>query len=254
MNALLRTLSLTAGKANAGAGPQTWTSMLQFLLGPFRDRPVVRSGRAVGIDARLIAANLALCLVVLLPTTHAADTDETRPEDPASSGPPGLTENWAIHGQSTYVEQYHPAFCSPYSGEQSLSGCNCGNETFGLTLYAGLRLWRGAELWANPEVSQGFGLSGTHGVAGFPSAESYKAGSREPYLRWQRLFLRQTINLGGATQRVEPDLNVLGGTQSANRVVLTIGKFAAPDIFDTNKYAHDGHRDFLNWSLLTVGT
>ena len=31
---------------------------------------------------------------------------------------------------------------------------------------------RAAEIWVDPEIDQGFGLSGTFGVAGFPSAEA----------------------------------------------------------------------------------
>ena len=62
-----------------------------------------------------------------------------------------------------------------------------------------------------------------------------------------RAFFRQTINLGGETQKVEPDLNQLGGSQTANRVVITIGKYL-------DKYAHDPRNDFLNWSVLDVGT
>src|SRR5215472_10124870 len=58
------------------------------------------------------------------------------------------------------------------------------------TLYTGLRLWRGAELWINPEINQGFGLSTTLGVAGFPSGEAYKVGSNYPYTRVPRMFIR----------------------------------------------------------------
>jgi high affinity Mn2+ porin len=36
--------------------------------------------------------------------------------------------------------------------------------------------------------------------------------------------------------------------------VLTIGKFAVTDIFDTNKYAHDPRKDFMNWALADTGT
>jgi high affinity Mn2+ porin len=69
-----------------------------------------------------------------------------------------------------------------------------------------------------------------------------------------RAFFRQTIDLGGETQKVDPDLNQLGGTQTANRVVITIGKLSVVDIFDTNKYAHDPRGDFLNWSIIDIGT
>ena len=33
-----------------------------------------------------------------------------------------------------------------------------------------------------------------------------------------------------------------------------VGKFDVFDIFDTNKYANDPKRDFLNWSLVNAGT
>ena len=46
-----------------------------------------------------------------------------------------------------------------------------------MTAYIGRRLWEGAELWINPEIDQGFGLSGTLGVAGFTSGEAYKVGA-----------------------------------------------------------------------------
>jgi high affinity Mn2+ porin len=49
----------------------------------------------------------------------------------------------------------------------------------------------------NPEIDQGFGFAQTHGVAGFPSAESYKLGADYPYTRIQRAFVRETVNLGG---------------------------------------------------------
>ncbi|MBV9198646.1 MAG: carbohydrate porin, partial [Alphaproteobacteria bacterium] len=148
-------------------------------------------------------------------------------------------ENWGIHAQSTTTWLLQPAFRSPYQGPQSLSPAANGRETVDLTLYAGLRPWTGAEIWINPEVDQGFGLSNTFGVAGYPSGEAYKLGKSTPYFLVQRGFLRQTVNLAGETEKLEPDLNQLGGTQTANRLVFTIGKYSIVDIFDTNKYAHD---------------
>src|SRR6266849_2870780 len=43
-------------------------------------------------------------------------------------------------------------------------------------------------------------------------------------------------------------------TRTENRLVLTVGKFAIVDIFDTNKYANSPKTDFLNWSLINAGT
>jgi len=162
-------------------------------------------------------------------------------------------ETWAIHGQSTFTEQFQPAFHSPYQGPQSLSPASNGRETFDITLYLGVRPWEGAEIWVNPEIDQGFGLSNTFGVAGFPSGEAYKIGSVHPYYETQRLFLRQTIDLGGETQRLDPGLNQLGGRQTADRLVITAGKFDVVDIFDSNTYAHDPRNDFLNWSVIDQG-
>src|SRR5262245_16899002 len=159
-----------------------------------------------------------------------------------------------FHGQTTFVWQGYPAIRSPYTGPNSLPGSGLGRETFDTTLYAGIRLWKGAELWLSPEISQGFGFANTHGVAGFPTGESYKLGSSYPYVRMQRAFLRQTIDLGGDVEKVEADQWQFAGTRTANRLVLTVGKFSIADIFDTNKYANSPKIDFLNWSLINTGT
>jgi hypothetical protein len=55
-------------------------------------------------------------------------------------------------------------------------------------------------LWVNPEIDQGFGLSNTLGLAGFPSGEAYKVGADDPYMRLPRFFIRQTIDFGAATE------------------------------------------------------
>ena len=161
---------------------------------------------------------------------------------------------YALHAQATVVVQGHDAFRSPYRGPQSLDPAARGDETADLTLYAGVRPWAGAELWIDPEIDQGFGLSGTLGVVGFPSGEAYKVGARDPYLKLPRLFLRQTINLGGERQSVDPDLNLLGDAHTADRLVFTIGKFGVTDVFDQNSYAHDPRQDFLNWTLIDTGS
>jgi high affinity Mn2+ porin len=160
----------------------------------------------------------------------------------------------SLHGQATFVEQAYPRIRSPYQGQNSLPAAGEGRETFDLTLLAGLRLWQGAELWFNPELDQGFGLANTHGAAGFPSAEAYKEGSDYPYARIHRAFLRQTIDLGGKSEKVDADTNQFAGTRTADRLVLTVGRFAIVDIFDTNKYANNAKSDFLNWSLVNAGT
>ena len=176
-------------------------------------------------------------------------TQTARAEDTPSAAP---QESFAVHGQATVVAQAVTGFANPYSGDNSLAPSQI-KETFDATLYLGVQPWRGAELWANPEIDQGFGLSNTLGVAGFPSAEAYKVGKSSPYFRLQRLFLRQTVLLGGERIAVAGAANQLAGSQSADRLVLTVGKFGVGDVFDTNRYAHDPRGDFLNWAIVDTG-
>jgi len=174
---------------------------------------------------------------------------------PALAGdtPIGLPDWLAVHGQGTFTLQGTPGFSSPYQGTNSLIP-HQRKETIDATLYAGIRPWKGGELWVNPEVDQGFGLSNTLGVAGFPSAEAYKVGKKHPYVRLQRLFFRQTFDLRGDEQKVEGDQNRFAGNQTSNRLVLSVGKFGVGDVFDTNTYAHDPRGDFLNWAIVDAGS
>jgi high affinity Mn2+ porin len=173
--------------------------------------------------------------------------------DDAPVSPSAPDQRFAIHGQATFTAQATPAFASPYSGANSLAPSQV-KETFDATAFLGAKLWPGAEFWVNGEIDQGFGLSNTLGVAGFPSAEAYKVGKSSPYFKLPRAFLRQTIALGGAVSPVAAAANQLAGPQSANRLVLTLGKFGVVDVFDTNAYAHDPRGDFLNWALVDTGS
>jgi high affinity Mn2+ porin len=170
---------------------------------------------------------------------HAADSDEA--------------ERWAVYGQATFLEQFHPAFTAPTSGTNSMAPVAQGRETFDATLFAGISPWAGGEAWANLELDQGFGLSNTLGVAAFPSAEAYKVGKSIPYYRLQRLFFRQTFDLGGDVETVEGTANQLAGSRTTDNLVLTGGKMSVGDVFDTNTYAHDPKADFMNWANVDAG-
>jgi high affinity Mn2+ porin len=162
-------------------------------------------------------------------------------------------EWWSLHGQVTNVTQFQPAFHSPYEGANSLDPETNAKETVDVTLFAGARLWRGAAVYANPEIDQGFGLSDTLGVAGFPSGAAYKVGKNAPYFRLPRAFFRQVVDLGGEPETVAPGPNEVGGTRTHDNLILTAGKFSAVDLFDTNRYAHDPRADFLNWAIIDAG-
>jgi high affinity Mn2+ porin len=226
---------------------------------PGRDHREVRAG-----DRDRLVFVIAL-LVLCVPTTGSAQlvgptpTQGNAPSVGRTISPPAENEaapeeDWAIHGQSTFAAQYHPGLRAAFSGPQSLAPHEQARETWDVTLYGGVRPWQGGEIWVNPEIDQGFGLSRTLGIAGFVSGEAYKAGAVNPYPRIPRVFLRQTFDLGGERQPVAAAANQLGGNQTADRIVLTLGKFAVTDVFDTNQYAHDARNDFLNWSVIDAGS
>lgn len=160
---------------------------------------------------------------------------------------------WAVHGQFTTVGQYHGAFTSPYAGVNSLDAGSVGNTTADATLFATALLWAGGELDVNPEIDQGFGLSNTVGMAGYPSGEAYKVGAGTPYFRLQRAYVRQLVDVSGG---VGAGLQSNGQDHAhapGRQVILTVGKFSVVDVFDTNALAHDPRGDFLNWSIIDAG-
>jgi high affinity Mn2+ porin len=220
-----------------------WTANVEYLFTAFGAQSVVFPFAAQRLDSDLSIQSLRIGL----------NYQFGEGADRADGLNPPKSNEWSVHAQTTYVQQYALPFRAPYRGPNSLDS-NAGRETWDTTFYIGARLWEGAELWFNPEIDQGFGLSGTFGVAGFPSAEAYKVGQNFPYARLPRYFLRQTIDLGGGTEKIEEGANQFGGTQSKDRLVITVGKFSTVDIFDSNKYAHDPRSDFLNWTIINTGT
>lgn len=159
----------------------------------------------------------------------------------------------SLNLQATSVTQFHPAFHAGLSGGESLDDGARGSSTNDVSLFFGIRPSRGAELWLEMESDQGFGLSNTLGIAGFPSGEAYKVGKNSPYERMQRWFWRQTFTLGVAlAQNAAGQMN-FAEAQSTDRLVITAGKFGVTDIFDQNRFAHDSKADFLNWAVIDAG-
>jgi high affinity Mn2+ porin len=117
-------------------------------------------------------------------------------------------------------------------------------------LLAGVRLGPGAEAHIDGLVWQGFGLSKTLGIEAFPSGEAFRLGTDVPNVNVARLFLRQTIGLGGEQESVADDALHLAGKQDISRLTLTLGKMSAKDIFDNNTYANDARAQFMSWALI----
>jgi high affinity Mn2+ porin len=240
-------LGWAAGAGIEGPVAPHWTARLEYLFTGYGFTSVTFPSAAQRFNSDLSLQALRIGL-----NYQFGESAGLSEKDPAVPKPDADTVNF--HAQATASWQGYPAIRSPYQGTNSLPGGGEGREVVDVTLFAGFRLWKGAELWINPEIDQGFGVGDTHGAAGFPSAEAYKEGHAYPYARMQRFFIRQTIDLGGESEKVDAGLNQFAGTQTANRVVLTLGRFAAVDLFDTNKYANSAKTDFLNWSAVNAGT
>ena len=243
------------GAVGAGveyALPGNWTARLEYQFVDYGNRSITFPASAQRFDSNLSLSEVRVGLNYKLGDDAAKSLDKKSSDNKADS--PALeTDNFAIHGQTTFLEQYVFPFHNPYSGTNSLTP-NIGRETVDASAFIGLRLWQGAEFWINPEIDQGFGLSNTLGVAGFTSGEAYKVGASVPYARLPRYFIRQTIDLGGDNQKIDGGASQFNGSQTANRLVITVGKFGATDVFDNNKYAHDPRNDFMNWAIVDTGT
>ncbi|WP_255609410.1 carbohydrate porin [Methylosinus sp. Sm6] len=185
---------------------------------------------------------------------------EAKKEEATATAP----ENFNFHWQTTAVLQGYPKFPAPYSGFFSLPPNGRADVGTTTDLFFGMRLWEGAAAYFNPEINAGHALADSVGLAAYADGAVAKVGSSAPYLRFQRWFLRQIIGLGGSASGQDPETggydetlqtaqNQLAGKVPKDRLTFTIGKFAVPDIFDGNKYAHDSTTGFLNSAVNSMG-
>jgi high affinity Mn2+ porin len=157
---------------------------------------------------------------------------------------------WNWHVVNTDVADWHPGFPALYSGPNSLKNTSQAQETVALDLLAGVRLWRGAEFHVDGLMWQGFGFNNTLGAEGFPNGEAVRVGTTVPNVVFSRVFIRQTIGLGGDEEAVPDDPLHLAGKQDVSRITLTAGKLTPKDFFDNNTYANDPGTQFLNWAFM----
>ena len=237
---------------SAGAGAEfaiapNWTTRLEYLYRNFGHAEIVfPSGTTAGssYDVHTIRAGLNYKLGSPGANAGASNFDNS---------PQTQFDNWEIHGQTTYIQQGYPAFRSPYIGANSFTPWPQTRNTLTASAFLDLRLWEGGELYYNPELLQGFGLHATTGAAGFPNGEAQKSNFPYPHYNTSRLFLRQTMGLGGEQETVESSYGQMASKRDISRVTVQVGKFAVHDVFDNNTYAMDPRADFMNWSIWAAG-
>jgi high affinity Mn2+ porin len=179
---------------------------------------------------------------------------EKETSKPADDKEKEAAEPWySAHAQATMVTQDHSRFHSPYQGANSLLPVESSATSITGTLFLDFRLWEGGELVFNPEMSGGRGLSNVLGVAGFPNGEITRVGVVEPTPYFARLFVRQTFPLGDEREKVDDAVNQITGTRPVDRFTVVVGKLAATDWVDDNRYSHDPRTQFLDWALMYNG-
>jgi high affinity Mn2+ porin len=172
----------------------------------------------------------------------------------SANGPTSDPQPWNIHFQSTVIAQGHPSFPADYTGANSLTPDASARETISVDAMAGVRLWHGGEFFIDILMWQGYGLSNTLGMAGFPNGEAFRIGKTYPDAYICRAYLRETIELGGEEESTEDGPLELRGKRDVRRLTFTVGHLSAKDIFDSNAYANDGRAQFMNWSLIANDT
>ena len=195
-----------------------------------------------------------LLFVMAIPVARGQDGSAT--DQGQSSTDPTLPDSqpWNLHFQSTAGAQGHPSFPAEYTGLNSLTPGAQVKDTVSVDVMGGLRLWRGGEFFADVVIWQGYGLSNTLGVAGFPNGEAFRIGRTYPDAYLCRAFIRETIGLGGEKEAADDAPTELGGTKDVRNLTFTAGHLSAKDIFDTNAYANDSRSQFMNWAFMANDT
>jgi hypothetical protein len=165
-------------------------------------------------------------------------------------------ESWNVYGQFTYISSWKPAFHAPYTNLNgsinSLLPTAERSSTGTATLYFGLRLWRGAEGYAVPELISEHPLSDLRGLGGaIQNFELQKGGTDTPQIYHSRLFVKQTIGLGGNSVAEDSGPLQLGTRTSSRRLVLAAGNFSILDFFDANAFDVDPRQGFMSLGFLT---
>ena len=164
---------------------------------------------------------------------------------------------YSAHAQATVVTQVHNVFPAPYTGPKSLKPSEPAANTMTGTVFYAARLCESerndTQIIFNPETAGGGGFSGTAGVAGFPNGEATRVGVPNPTPYIARLFVRQIFGFGGEREWAPDDENQVAGERDVRRLAVIVGKLAAPDIADDNRYAKDPRTQFLNWVLVYNG-
>jgi high affinity Mn2+ porin len=194
------------------------------------------------------ARQIAHCGLALLPVIGSA---LSRPGVAAEDPEPGSHWPTLLGAQYTYVLQHQDALDAPYTGRLSLRPDGDTQPTHTIGGYLGWAPFYWSQLYFDTEKFMGAGVSGATGLGGLTNGDVVRegAGSIKKTFYIARLFARFMVPLSPQVVPVERAQDQVPGEEAATRLEFKIGRLAANDDFDKNRYAGSTRTEFMNWSL-----
>ena len=181
-----------------------------------------------------------LLALVILTLVVAANAYAEGPEWPELLG-----------AQYTLIAQHLFPFHAAYSGDKSLTNVGDTEETQTFGIYTGMKVWDHLQAYFDVEMFKGEGISNSTGLGGLTNGDEIRAGSFNlgtgPYI--SRAYFRYQWPLGEEMVEVPRGMDQLPGLEPTTRIEVKVGRFAANDDFDRNRYANSTRTQFENWSL-----
>ncbi len=180
--------------------------------------------------------------------TGGADTDGSADTVPVMFPHSEWDRLW-ISGQANFISQWHPAFHSPYQGQNSLSPEAQDATSRVLTLFTGLQLTGTTEILCDVQETGGHGVGEALGLAGFSNLDVVRNPtlSKAPYIA--RLMWHQIIPLSSNKAASTRTPFSLFRQLPERRLEIRFGKFSLADFFDLNTYGSDTNFQFMNWTV-----
>ena len=156
-----------------------------------------------------------------------------------------------LGAQYTLIAQHLFPFHAAYSGPKSLlnDGDTQKTQTFGI--YTGMKVWNHLQAYLDVELFRGAAIGNATGLGGLTNGDVIRQGSfnlgNGPYV--SRAYLRYFWPMGEEMVDIPRGMDQLPGVEPAKRIEVKLGKLAANDDFDRNRYANSTRTQFENWSL-----
>jgi high affinity Mn2+ porin len=156
-----------------------------------------------------------------------------------------------LGAQFTVIGQALAPFPALYRGPNSLTSKGDVKATHTYGLYFGVPLPARLEAYADLEMARGYAVGNAVGLAGITNGDVIRQGSIDlgqgPYVA--RAFLRYNMPLSRELDTAARAMDQLPRLEPAAQFEVKLGKLAATDDFDQNRYANSTRTQFTNWAL-----